>query len=232
MLEVEDLRGGYGDLAVLHDVSLRVDHGEVVALLGPNGHGKSTLLKTLSGVHPATGGTIRLHGEEIQDLPAHDIVRRGIAYIAEERHLFADMTVRENLLLGAFGPRGRPDLEANLARAYTLFPRLDERRNQRCSTLSGGEARMVALARGLMSGAEILLIDEPSIGLSPGMKKTVYRAIREINADLDITVLLVEQELDYALGLADRVYVLKHGHVLFERTAATVHTDEVREAYF
>jgi branched-chain amino acid transport system ATP-binding protein len=232
MLEVRDLQGGYGDIAVLHGVNLSVRSGEVVALLGPNGHGKSTLLKALAGVHPATGGSVLLNDEEIVSLPAHQIVEQGVAYIAEERHLFTDMTVRENLVLGAFGKRGRPGLSENLARVYDLFPRLHERRSQRCATLSGGEARMVAIGRGLMSAAELLLIDEPSIGLSPALKKTVYEAIRQINAELGITVLLVEQELDYALDLADRIYVLKHGGVLFERPSNQVDALEVREAYF
>lgn len=232
MLEVSDLYGGYGDIAVLHGVSLTVQRGEVVALLGPNGHGKSTLLKAISGVHPATAGSVRLSGEEIATRASHDIVQRGIAYIAEERHLFTDMTVRENLVLGAFGRRGRPELERNLDRAYEMFERLSDRRSQRCSTLSGGEARMVAIARGLMSGADVLLIDEPSIGLAPAMKRTVYDAIRQINSELGITVLLVEQELEYALELADRVYVLKHGKVLFERPADKVESAQVREAYF
>lgn len=232
MLEVQELRGGYGDLVVLHGVSLHVEAGHVVALLGPNGHGKSTLLKAICGLHPATGGAVRLDGVDITRDPAHAIVERGIAYIAEERHLFRDMTVRENLILGAFGRRGRPALEENLARAYELFPRLAERKNQFCGTLSGGEARMVAIARGLMSGAELLLLDEPSIGLSPAMKKSVYRAIAQINEELGITVLLVEQELDFALRLARRVYVLKHGQVLFERDRDDVEAAEVREAYF
>jgi branched-chain amino acid transport system ATP-binding protein len=232
MLEVRDLFGGYGDLVVLHGVSLQVSRGEVVTLLGPNGHGKSTLLKAISGVHPATGGSVRLAGDEISQLPGHSIVERGVAYIAEERHLFRAMNVRENLMLGAFGRRGRPDLQRNLERAYELFPRLAERRSQSCATLSGGEARMVAIARGLMSGADLLLVDEPSIGLSPAMKQTVYDAIRQINTELGITVLLVEQELDYALGLANRVYVLKHGRVLFERDRLKVAASEVKEAYF
>ncbi|HVM21087.1 MAG TPA: ABC transporter ATP-binding protein [Egibacteraceae bacterium] len=232
MLEVTELRGGYGDLVVLHDLSLSVGKGEIVALLGPNGHGKSTLLKAISGVHPATGGSILLDGEQLRGLPAHEIVERGIAYISEERDLFTEMTVFENLVLGAYGPRGRPHLDRNLQRAYELFPRLADRRSQRCATLSGGEARMVAIARGLMSGAEVLLVDEPSIGLSPALKRTVYEAIRHINDDLGITVLLVEQELEYALDLAARVYVLKHGRVLFERSAAEIESTEVREAYF
>lgn len=232
MLEVDELRGGYGDLVVLHGLSLEVGEGEVVTLLGPNGHGKSTFLKAVSGVHPAAGGSIRLRGEEIRGLPAHDIVRRGVAYISEERDLFTEMTVRENLVLGAYGARGRPDLQRNLERVYELFPRLSDRRNQRCATMSGGEARMVAIARGLMSGAELLLVDEPSIGLSPALKRTVYDAIRHINGELGITVLLVEQELEYALELADRVYVLKHGRVLFERHGGAVEAAEVRKAYF
>jgi branched-chain amino acid transport system ATP-binding protein len=232
MLEVRDLTAGYEDIQVLRGTSFDVREGEVVALFGPNGHGKSTLLKVVSGVHPAISGTVAFRGEDITGLPAHAIVERGIAYIAEERHLFTDMSVWENLHLGAYNRAARPEQARNLELVFDVFPRLAERRSQRCSTLSGGEGRMVAIARGLMSGASLLLVDEPSIGLAPGLKKSVYEAIAKINRDAGITVLLVEQEIDHALHLASRAYVLKKGAVLFERPIDAVDVEEIKEAYF
>ena len=232
MLAVRDLVAGYDDIQVLRGTSFDVGEGEIVALFGPNGHGKSTLLKVISGVHPPNAGTVTFREEDITGRPAHAIVARGIAYIAEERHLFTEMTVWENLHLGAYTPRARGAEARNLELVYDIFPRLAERRDQPCSTLSGGEGRMVAIARGLMSGAALLLVDEPSIGLSPGLKKTVYEAIARINRDAGITVLLVEQEIDHALRLARRAYVLKKGAVLFERPIDQVDVEEIKEAYF
>jgi branched-chain amino acid transport system ATP-binding protein len=232
MLEVRDLVGGYEDIQVLRGATFEVREREIVALIGPNGHGKSTLLKAISGLHPATGGSIRLAGEEIAGLPAHRVVERGIAYIAEERHLFTEMSVLENLQLGAYARGARRSMARNLEMVFDLFPRLRERQRQACSTLSGGESRMVAIGRGLMSGARLLLIDEPSIGLAPGMKKHLYGAIRRINRDAGITVLLVEQEIDYALRLSSRLYLLKKGAVQFERASPEADPDELREWYF
>lgn len=231
VLEVTGVTGGYEDIQVLRGVTFEVRRGELVALLGPNGHGKSTLLKAICGLHPATGGTIRFEGEDITRLPAHRIVERGISYIAEERHLFPDMTVLENLQLGAWTRRARGEMARNLELVYRLFPRLEERRRQPCSTLSGGESRMVAIGRGLMSGARLLLVDEPSIGLAPGMKKHLYEAIARVNEN-GITVLLVEQEIDYALRLAGRLYLLKKGAIQLERAAAEADRDQLREWYF
>lgn len=232
MLDVQDVVSAYEDIQVLRGVTLRVREGEVVALFGPNGHGKSTLLKAISGVHPPTSGSIRYRGEEIAHAPSHEIVARGVAYIAEERHLFTDMTVQENLTLGAYNSRARRSMVENLDLVYEVFPRLEERRKQSCSTLSGGESRMVAIARGLMSGASLLLLDEPSIGLAPGLKKVLYRSIQRINEDAEITILLVEQEIEHALGMANRVYLLKKGEVLFERRASEADATEIKEAYF
>lgn len=232
LLEVRGVTGGYEDIGVLRGVDLDVREGEIVGLLGPNGHGKSTLLKAISGVHPTTGGTITFRGEEIGRLPAHEIVARGIAYIPEERYLFVDMPVLENLQLGAYTKGARPEMARNLEMVFEIFPRLKERRRQPCDTLSGGESRMVAIARGLMSGAKLLLVDEPSIGLAPGLKKGVYAAIRRINEEAGITVLLVEQEIDYALRLAERIYLLKKGRVESEQPAAEADIAEIHEAYF
>lgn len=231
-LDVRDVTAGYGDIPVLRGVSFGIHEGEIVALFGPNGHGKSTLLKVISGVHPLTSGSILFSGEDVARLPAHEIVGHGIAYIAEERHLFPEMTVWENLHLGAYNRAARKDLSAKLEFVYEVFPRLKERTQQPCLTLSGGEGRMVAIARGLMSGASLLLIDEPSIGLAPGLKKTVYEAIETINREGKITVFLVEQEIEYGVRLANRVYLMKKGAIQFERAASEVDVEEIKEAYF
>lgn len=232
MLEIREVTGGYEDIQVLRGVTVDVHEGELVALFGPNGHGKSTLLKAISGVHPATGGSIRFRGEEISGLPSHEIVARGVAYIAEERHLFTDMSVHENLVLGAYTKGARQRQAANLEMVFEVFPRLKERQKQLCSTLSGGEGRMVAIARGLMSDAKLLLVDEPSIGLAPGLKKSLYAAIERINHDGGITLLLVEQEIEYALKMAGRMYLMKKGAILFERPSGRANLAEIKEAYF
>jgi len=232
MLEVERLESFYGDMQVLRQVSLEVREREIVALFGPNGHGKSTLLKAVSGLQPATSGSIRLRGQEISRLPAHETVGMGLAYIPEERHLFPDMTVSENLNLGAYTPSAHGKKKENLEFVYDIFPRLAERRSQLCSTLSGGESRMVAIGRGLMSGASLLMVDEPSLGLAPGLKQGVFDAIATINRERGITILLVEQEIEHGLELADRIYLFKKGQILFERAAEEVNVEEIEQAYF
>lgn len=232
MLDVRDVVSAYEDIQVLRGVSLAVREGEIVVLFGPNGHGKSTLLKAISGVHPPLEGSIRFRDTELGRLAAHRIVDIGVAYIPEERHLFTEMSVQENLNLGAYTGRARKEMARNLEFVFEIFPRLRERRRQTCSTLSGGESRMVAIARGLMSGATLLLIDEPSIGLAPGLKKALYGAISRINEEGGITILLVEQEIEHALRMADRVYLLKKGRVLFERPAKEASPEEIKEAYF
>jgi branched-chain amino acid transport system ATP-binding protein len=232
MLELNGVDGYYEDLQVLRQVSLEVNSGEVVALFGPNGHGKSTLLKTICGLHQATAGSIKFNGQEISSLPSHKIVELGIAYIPEERHLFRDMTVIENLKMGAYNHRARPLTRQNLTFVLDVFPRLAERRNQLTSTLSGGESRMVAVARGLMSEPTLLLVDEPSIGLAPGMRRAVFDSIAKINREKNITILIVEQEIRNALKLANRIYLLKKGQILFERSATQVNVEEIENAYF
>jgi branched-chain amino acid transport system ATP-binding protein len=232
MLEVQNIDSFYGDMQVLRQVSLQVSEGEVVALFGPNGHGKSTLLKAISGLHPPTSGSVTYKGREIANLSAHEIVKMGLAYIPEERHLFRDMTVLENLRLGAYNVRAREKIEENLEFVYEIFPRLAERKTQFCSTLSGGESRMVAIARGLMSGASLLLVDEPSIGLAPGLKMAVFEAIHKINQEANITILVVEQEIEYPLEMSDRIYLMKKGQIAFERSASEVDVQEIKEAYF
>jgi branched-chain amino acid transport system ATP-binding protein len=232
VLEVKELVSGYGDMTVLRGLSLDVRDGEIVALFGPNGHGKSTLLKTIAGLHPPKAGSIKYQDRELANLPSYQIIPQGIAYIPENRDLFPGMTVNENLKLGAYCVKDRKKIQKNLSFCYEMFPRLAERKNQLCLTLSGGEARMVAIARGLMSGSSLLLLDEPSIGLAPILKESVFRAIQKINQKGHLTVLVVEQEIDYPLAIADRVYLLKRGRILFERPAAEVDTQEIEDAYF
>jgi branched-chain amino acid transport system ATP-binding protein len=231
-LDIQEVDSFYGELQVLRKVSLKLHESEVVALFGPNGHGKSTLLKAIAGIHPALSGSIKYRGEEITRTPTDKIVELGIAYIPEARNIFTDMTVMENLRLGAYNRKSRGKVKKNLGYVFALFPRLEEREHQIASTLSGGESRMLAVGRGLMSGAALLLIDEPSIGLSPIMKKAVFGAIGKIKNETDMTVLIVEQEVDYALKLSDRVYLLKKGQMVMERSAGEISKAEIEKAYF
>jgi len=232
MLEVEDLVSAYDDMTVLRGISLLVRKGEIVALFGPNGHGKSTALKTISGLHQSSSGLIKFQDKQITNLPSYEIISRGLAYIPEERYLFPNMTVQENLKLGAYCVKQKQKVKQNLDFSYEMFPRLAERKNQPCSTLSGGEARMVAIARGLMSSSSMLLVDEPSIGLAPILKEVVFEAIEKINREGSLTVLIVEQEVDYPLAIANRIYMLKRGRILFERSSAEFDANEIEEAYF
>lgn len=231
-MDIAQIDSFYGELQVLRKATLKLYDAEVVALFGPNGHGKSTLLKAIAGIHPAVSGSITYRGEQIVKLPSEKIVEMGIAYIPEARNLFNDMTVLENLRLGAYNRKARGKVEDNLNYVFALFPRLEERNDQIASTLSGGESRMLAVGRGLMSGASLLLIDEPSIGLSPIMKKVVFGAIETIKRETDLTVLIVEQEIGYPLKLADRVYLLKKGQVVMEKPAAEITKAEIETAYF
>jgi branched-chain amino acid transport system ATP-binding protein len=231
-LVVDGIDSFYGELQVLRKASLHVDLDEVVALFGPNGHGKSTLLKAISGIHPPRSGSIKLNDAEISRLTSDRIVEMGLAYIPEARNLFNEMTVLENLRLGAFNRRARSKVDHNLELVFSLFPRLAERSTQAAATLSGGESRMLAVGRGLMSDAKLLLVDEPSIGLSPIMKKAVFSALNNIKQKTDISLLVVEQEVDYALAIADRTYLFKKGQVIMERAASEIDKVEIEKAYF
>lgn len=231
-LELTGVDSYYGELQVLREASLNVKKGEVVALFGPNGHGKSTLLKTIAGIQPPAAGSIRLHQQEIAGLESDKIVEKGVALIPEDRHLFPEMTVLENLMMGAFNRNARKRMDENLDMVYSLFPKLTERKKQLASTLSGGEARMLAVGRGMMSDASMLLIDEPSIGLSPLMKRSVFEAVRQIKQKGGFSILIVEQEVDYPLSVADRVYLLKKGQIVMECPAADITKKEIEKAYF
>ncbi len=215
MLEVRNLNVFYEEFHVLQDVSLHVEEQEAVGLIGANGHGKSTLLKAICGLVPIKSGDVFFKGERINHLSTPERVKRGLVYVAEERHLFPEMTVRENLMLGAYLPRARKRKEESLKLVCDLFPRLWERQDQLARTLSGGEARMLALGRGLMSAAEFAAIDEPSLGLAPYLVRNMLNTIERIN-EAGITILLVEQNTSQLEKFIDRVYVLEEGQTTYE----------------
>lgn len=210
MLSVTGIDVFYGDFHVLHGVTLEVAKGEIVAVVGANGHGKSTLLKAICGLVPVARGDIAFKGRSIRGRQASDLVGEGIAYVAEDRRLFPDMTVRENLTLGAYAPHARARKADNLKLVLDLYPRLAERQSQLARTLSGGEAQMLALGRGLMSAPELLAIDEPSLGLAPNLVETMLETIATLNKT-GLTILLVEQSLALIEGLVKRVYTLEEG---------------------
>lgn len=215
MIKVHDLNAYYDDFHVLKNVSLEVGKGEVVVMLGPNGHGKSTVLKSICGLVEKVTGNIIYDGENITGLGSEKLVNKGITYIAENRELFPEMTVLENLKLGAYSRSARPHEKENLEKVFSLFPRLADRQKQLASTMSGGEARMLAIARGLMSNADFLAMDEPSLGLQPNLRDEVARIIKEINTQ-GMTVLVVEQNIPQITELADKIYVLEEGMISFE----------------
>jgi len=215
MLEVSNLSAFYGQAQVLRRVRVSVEEGQVAVMLGPNGHGKSTLLKAICGLAEKVDGEISYRGQAIKGVRADRLVNMGIVYIAENRELFPYMTVLENLRLGAYAKAARPYEKRNLERVFNLFPRLRERQKQIASTMSGGEAKMLAIARGLMSNADFLCIDEPSLGLQPSLRTELFATIREINGQ-GKTILLVEQNIPQIAELADKVYVMEEGRISFE----------------
>jgi branched-chain amino acid transport system ATP-binding protein len=230
LLEVEDIYTRYGSIEALKGVSLTVDEGEVVTLIGSNGAGKSTTLRSISGLTPASSGSITFGGEAITRVPAHEIVSHGIALVPEGRHCFARMTVRENLDLGAHRRRGA-EVAQDLERVYELFPRLHERQRQKAGTMSGGEQQMLAIGRALMARPRLLMLDEPSMGIAPILVRRIYETIAEINR-AGMTILLVEQNANYALDLASRGYVLETGHVALANDSAQLREDPgVQKAY-
>ena len=232
MLEVEDLSVAYGKHRALDGVSLSVNTGELVVLLGANGAGKSSLLRALGGMLvPLPGARVRLGGHDLLAMPAHRIVETGLALVPEGRGVFVDLTVRDNLRLGAHTPRARSSEAENLKRVLQLFPRLEQRMSQRVVTMSGGEQQMVALGRAMMSSPHILLLDEPSLGLSPLMCVELFRAIRAIR-EQGVGVLLVEQNAGMSLAIAERGYLLENGHVVGSGSASELRSDPaVQRAY-
>lgn len=231
MLEVDRIDTYYGEFQALKEVSLNVKEGELVVVFGPNGHGKSTLLKTICGLLTPASGYVKFDGEQINRMPTEKIVGMGLVYIAEDRNLFPDMTVLENLKLGAYSPHARPKEAENLDYVFQLFPRLKDWRKRNASTLSGGEARMLAIGRGLMSAARFLAIDEPSFGLAPNLRTDVFEKIGEINQS-GISILLVEQSVAQASELADRIYLMEDGRIVFEGGKEEVLSNEhVKEVF-
>lgn len=231
MLEVDKISTYYGEFQALKEVSLNVQEGELVVVFGPNGHGKSTLLKTICGLLTPASGCVKFDGEQISGMPTERIVEMGMVYIAEDRHLFPDMTVLGNLKLGAYAPHARLKEAENLDYVFQLFPRLKEFRNRNALTLSGGEARMLAIGRGLMSAARFLAIDEPSLGLAPIIRREVFRTIKEIN-EAGISVLLVEQSVAQISEMADRTYLMEDGRIVFEGSKNDALKDEhVKEVF-
>jgi branched-chain amino acid transport system ATP-binding protein len=214
MLRVENLHTSYGQLEVLHGVDIDVPEGDLAILMGPNGHGKSTLLKTICGLLRLTKGDIHYKGNDIGNWPSEKIVGAGLVYIAEDRHLFPDMTVFENLEMGAYLKSARENEKHNLQFTYSLFPELEAKKNQPASTLSGGQARMLTIGRGILSDAQFLCIDEPTIGLSPLLRQKVNSAILEINRQ-GKTILLVEQNRSELFDMASRIYFMEEGKIVF-----------------
>jgi branched-chain amino acid transport system ATP-binding protein len=231
MLRVENLEVSYGKVQVLWDVSFRIEESEVVTLLGSNGAGKTTTVNTVQGLMKPASGKIRLEDEEIQRLPAHKIVEKGIALVPEGREIFPKMSVEENLLLGAYNKHARDDTEESLMRVLTLFPKLAERKKQLAGTMSGGEQQMLAIARALMSKPKLLILDEPSLGLAPLIVLQVFEIIQKLR-DAGVTILLVEQNIHHALKISDRAYVLEKGRVVREGAAAGMLDDDyIKNAY-
>lgn len=231
MLKVDSIHCAYDSVPVLHGISLEVRKGEIVAMVGSNGAGKTTTMKTIAGLMHPTRGSIHFLGEDISKTEAYDLVPKGISYIPEGRRLFGKLSVRQNLELGAYSVKDRGQIAQKLEEVFTLFPRLKERSNQTAETLSGGEQQMCAIARGLMSGPKLLLLDEVSLGLAPALVEMVFDTIRKIR-DQGITILLVEQLVQESLEIADRGYVIQTGRIVHEGDSKTLlGMPEIRAAY-
>ena len=231
MLEVEGLVGGYETTQVLHDLSLQVNAGSATALLGGNGAGKTTLMKTLAGLLPVRSGRIRFLGEDITARPSNERVHAGLVLVPEGRMVFPSLTVRENLRLGAINPRARPHWQRSLEHVFHVFPRLLEREAQAAVTLSGGEQQMLAIGRGLMAQPRLMLLDEPTLGLSPLMSRQIFELVRRLVAD-GLTLLLAEQDVFQSLNAAERAYVIENGRVAAEGPARAIADDpRIKQAY-
>ncbi len=231
LLEVNTLSAAYGDTQALWDVSLEVNEGEIVALIGSNGAGKTTLLRNIAGLHRPTHGSIRFEGQPLEHLPAYKIVERGIILVPEGRRLFCDMSVQENLELGAYAPRARVEREKTMQQVYDLFPLLAERKHHRAETLSGGQQQMLAIGRAIMGQPKLLMLDEPSLGLAPLVVENIFGIIQRMN-QRGVTIFLIEQNARQALELADRAYIMDQGTIVGTGSGqALLNNDEVRQAY-
>lgn len=231
MLEIKNLQVYYGVIHAIKDVSFEVNEGEVIALIGANGAGKTTILQTITGLIPAKSGEVLYEGVDLQKIPPHKIVSLGIAHVPEGRHVFSQLTVYENLLMGAYTRTDKDEIQKSLDSVYKRFPRLQERKNQLAGTLSGGEQQMLAMGRALMSQPKIILMDEPSMGLSPILVEEIFDIIKSISKS-GTTVLLVEQNAKKALAIANRAYVLETGKIVLHDDAQKLMNDEsVKKAY-
>lgn len=231
LLEVRDLRVSYGGIEALKGVSFDVEEGQIITLIGANGAGKSTTLKAISGLVKSNAGTILYKGEEIQNIDSQKVVEKGIALVPEGRRVFANLSVKENLLIGAYLRKNKVEIESDLANVYSLFPRLEERHWQSAGTLSGGEQQMLAVGRGLMAKPSVLMMDEPSLGLAPQLVRDILTIIERIN-DMGVTVLLIEQNANAALKIADKAYVLVTGEMVKSGPGQELLNDpQIRDAY-
>ncbi|MFS2135320.1 ABC transporter ATP-binding protein [Duganella sp. Dugasp56] len=231
MLEVDQVRAGYGAINVLWDVSLKAEAGKLTTIIGPNGAGKTTLLRAIMGLVPVTAGEIRLNGQRLNGTPTWEMANHGIAMIPEGRLVFRDMSVEENLIMGAFHKSHRPHVKRRLEEAYEMFPRLRERRAQLAGSLSGGEAQMLAMARGLMSNPRLLIIDEPSLGLAPLVVNELFEILVRLKGT-GRTIVLVEQNTARAIGVADQVNLVQSGKVALTQAAAKIDLEELHALYF
>jgi len=231
LLEVDNLEVSYSYLQIIWGLSVKISEGEIVAMLGPNGAGKTTTLKSIMGIVPPKNGTIKFMGQDIVGKPTHLLTKMGLAFIPEERNLFSAMTVQENLLMGAYTIKDKQKIGRNLEYMYRLFPRLGERRSQLAGTMSGGERQMLAIARGLMCNPRMVLLDEPSMGLSPKNVVAVFETIKKLRSE-NVTVLIVEQNVDTTLKFADRAYVMEQGRIAMHNTSENLlRNDHVRKMY-
>jgi branched-chain amino acid transport system ATP-binding protein len=232
MLEIENLEVNYGSIKALHGVSLKVPQGSIVTLIGANGAGKSTTLRAVSGLIKARGGSVKYEGEEIGNLPAHQIVAKGLCHVPEGRMVFSNLTVEENLRMGAYLRNDKAGIAADLEFSFAMFPRLKERIHQPAGTMSGGEQQMLAIARAIMSKPRCLMLDEPSLGIAPMLVRSIFEQIVAINKERGITILLVEQNANLALAISQHGYVLETGRVLLADTSEALRQNpQVREAY-
>jgi branched-chain amino acid transport system ATP-binding protein len=231
LLKVSHLDASYGFLQILWDVTLEVGDGEFVALIGPNGAGKSTTMRAIAGLLKPSRGEIQFNGQAIGGLPAHEVTRKGISYVSENLNLFTGMTVRENLLLGAYTVHDKAQQLETLDFVFSLFPRLAERKSQLAGTMSGGERKMLAIARGMMSRPTMMLVDEPSLGLAPYLVADVFNSLRKLQ-ERGVTILLVEQRVNATLAITDRAYVLEHGRITLTGPSHELKDNEhIRKAY-
>ncbi|GAB6145333.1 ABC transporter ATP-binding protein [Desulfocicer niacini] len=231
MLEVKNLNVGYGRLQIIWDLSIKISKGEMVAILGPNGAGKTTILKCLTGILPPISGSVQFMGTGITSMASHLLVKQGLAFVPEERNLFLSMTVEDNLLMGAYSIKDGIRIKKNLDYVFELFPRLKERRPQLAGTMSGGERQMLAIARGLMCNPTMIILDEPSMGLSPENVVAVFETIDKLREE-NVTVLIVEQNVDTTLRFADRAYVMEHGRIAMENSSTNLlGNDHIRKMY-